>query len=193
MTKRLVLACLGLLAASSHASAQSGRPWTIAAGPAVLWTESTPNYGTVGNSAGGLLRADIQLRRFEKFSVGIGAHAALLRNLEAIQRYCTQSSSCDERLQPYVRYFGGVGLAVQYGSSGSTGWQYHFRGFAEPIVGRIVQLRSIGPDWTFAASYGGAALGISRGRFRLDLEAGLGINVRADYPKVASLQLGFAP
>jgi hypothetical protein len=175
-------------------AAQRTAQWTIAAGPAYLSAPSDP-WITGGAGAGGIFRTDVQLWGNGRFTAGIGGHALFLGDGLSTQTVCAQApgASCPPQIAPHISSFFGAGIAVRYDPSRSGGWRVYGRGFAEPIVGVIKQSAFAGPNWTFAASYVGAAVGIAHGPFRGELEAGLPINVRGDYPQIFSLQFGFAP
>ena len=190
MRESLIVVALGLMALSTRSAGQSVQRWTISAGPAIVYM--VPNHGTAGNAAGGLLRTDVRIWRVGNLSVGVGAHAAVFVQTRG-DRFCVSQTACSDGIDPHLQSFVSAGATMQLGSSSATGWSYYVRGFAEPLVGRIVQSPSAGPAQTFATSGVGLGFGLARGRFRTDLEAGLLLNVRRGNPTVVSLQLGLAP
>ena len=83
----------------------------------------------------------------------------------------------------------GAGLAVQRGPTRDPGWQRYFRAFAEPAIIRRVHDENFGPSGTFGGVQAGAAAGLARGRFRMDLEVGV-LAVEREYPRMISLLFG---
>ncbi len=184
----LFIASIAFLSVVECAGAQSSQQWTFAGGLAVTSTQPRAHAGVGG---GGLARADRRLWQSGNLSAGVGAHMAILPVDMGTSRICL-ATSCFDSSRPYMKYFGGVGLAAQFGRMRSAGWWPYGRAFAEPIWGRVSEDHGGRKTTSFVAPLGGAGIGIAKVRFRLDLEAGIAANVAGDHPRIWSLQVGFA-
>lgn len=182
-------AALALVAGvgSRGSQAQARASWQIGVGPAVAATRPRLPFDPSG---GGMLRATyFHNWRRDGFSWGFDTRAAFLPLRLGGARVCTRT--CSDAFHPRVLAMAAAGVAGQFSRSVGSATSAHVRGFAAPAL----SVAAVDDDTEAEAAVSpsaGLALGLTRGRLRLDFETQVLPNTAGKAPLIWSLQIVFS-